>query len=319
MLVVRTELVPIAGSPVMWGPEVAPAAEVGVAVRSAAAEARCERLERLLERHEASLYDYLYRLTGSGTEAGRLTRDALLRASQDGASQPGRSTEGEERRVAIRLFAVATAGVLGPGRLRSLWGPLQRCLPRPRRAPATDAPDVPDLLAVLESLSAPQRACILLREHHDLSYDEIAEVLGTCRGEVATLLAGARDALRTRGARCGGVYCCPAGMARPEGRAASSIMSQLTVLNPTGFPPQVTGKAMAPRLDTLDGKTVYLVDCRFDDLDLFLKQMQGWFSEHLPAVQTRFIQIRNVYTKDDPETWEEVKRGGDAAIIGVGH
>jgi hypothetical protein len=97
------------------------------------------------------------------------------------------------------------------------------------------------------------------------------------------------------------------------------MMSQLTVLNPTGFPPRVTGKAMAPRLDTLDGKTVYLVDCRFDDSDLFLKQMQGWFSEHLPAVQTRFIQIRNVYTKDDPETWEEVKRNGDAAIIGVGH
>jgi DNA-directed RNA polymerase specialized sigma24 family protein len=205
MLVVRTELVPIAGSPVLWGPEVPPAAEVGGAVRSVAAQARCERLERLLERHEASLYDYLYRLTGSGTEAGRLTRDALLRASQDGASQAGGSTEGEERRVAIRLFAAATAGVLGPGRLRSLWGPLQRCLPRPRRAPPTDAPDVPELLAVLESLTAPQRACILLREHHDLTYDELAEVLGTSRGEVATLLAGARDALRL-GAQGAGAY-----------------------------------------------------------------------------------------------------------------
>jgi DNA-directed RNA polymerase specialized sigma24 family protein len=162
-------------------------------------------LERLLERHEASLYDYLYRLTGSGTEAGRLTRDALLRASQDGASQAGGSTEGEERRVAIRLFAAATAGVLGPGRLRSLWGPLQRCLPRPRRVPPTDAPDVPELLAVLESLTAPQRACILLKEHHDLTYDELAEVLGTSRGEVATLLAGARDALRL-GAQGAGAY-----------------------------------------------------------------------------------------------------------------
>ena len=93
----------------------------------------------------------------------------------------------------------------------------------------------------------------------------------------------------------------------------------LTALNPMGFAPTITRKEPAARLDTLDGKTVYLVDCRFDDSDLFLKQMQGWFSEHLPAVQTRFIQIRNVYTKDDPETWEEVKRNGDAAIIGVGH
>jgi hypothetical protein len=93
----------------------------------------------------------------------------------------------------------------------------------------------------------------------------------------------------------------------------------LTVLDPTGYPPLVTAKPMAPRLDTLDGKIIYLVDCRFDDSDVFLKQMEGWFADNMPAVQTRFIQIRNVYTKDDPETWAEIKREGDGAIIGVGH
>jgi RNA polymerase sigma-70 factor, ECF subfamily len=204
MLVVRTELEPIAGSPVLWGPEVPPTAELRGAVRSTTAQARCDRLEGLLERHEASLYDYLYRLTGKGTEAGRLTRDALLRASLDAATTFEGGAESEERRMAVRLFTVATAGVLGRGRLRALWGPLQRRLPRPRRAPvtsATDAPEVPDLLSVLESLSAPQRACILLREHHELTYDEIAEVLGTGRGEVVTLLAGARDALSYRARR----------------------------------------------------------------------------------------------------------------------
>ena len=61
----------------------------------------------------------------------------------------------------------------------------------------------------------------------------------------------------------------------------------LTVLNPQGYPPQVTPKDMAPRLDTLDGKTIYLVDCRFDDSDIFLKQMQDWFSEHMPGVAGR--------------------------------
>ena len=45
---------------------------------------------------------------------------------------------------------------------------------------------------------------------------------------------------------------------------------RITVLNPVGFPPVVTRKEMAPRLDTLAGKTVYLVDCRFDDSDVFL-------------------------------------------------
>ena len=96
-------------------------------------------------------------------------------------------------------------------------------------------------------------------------------------------------------------------------------MSKLTVLDPRGFPPKITAKPMAPRIETLDGKTVHLVDCRFDDSDIFLKQMQGWFEERLPSVRTRFIQIRNVYTKDDPETWQQIKDNGDAAIIGVGH
>ena len=51
---------------------------------------------------------------------------------------------------------------------------------------------------------------------------------------------------------------------------------RITVLNPMGFPPEVTRKKpLAPRLDTLDGKTVYLVDCRFDDSDVFLQADAG--------------------------------------------
>ena len=93
----------------------------------------------------------------------------------------------------------------------------------------------------------------------------------------------------------------------------------LTVLNPVGFPPVVTRKELAPRLDTLAGKTVYLVDCRFDDSDIFLKQMQAWFAEHLPAARTVFKPISSVYLHDDPTTWEEIRARGHAAILGVGH
>jgi hypothetical protein len=94
---------------------------------------------------------------------------------------------------------------------------------------------------------------------------------------------------------------------------------KLTVLDPTGYPPRVAGKALAPRLDTLDGKTVYLVDCRFDDSDVFLKQLQGWFAARMPNVRTVYKPISSVYTQDDPATWEEIKARGDAAIVGVGH
>jgi len=95
--------------------------------------------------------------------------------------------------------------------------------------------------------------------------------------------------------------------------------AKLTVFHPMGYPPKVTAKPMAPRLDRLEGKTVYLVDARFDDSEILLRQMQAWFAEHMPNVTTRFVQLSSVYTRDDPATWAEIKAHGDAAIIGVGH
>jgi hypothetical protein len=97
------------------------------------------------------------------------------------------------------------------------------------------------------------------------------------------------------------------------------MSEKLPVLNPVGYPPRITKKPLAPRLGTLDGKTVYLVDCRFDDSDVFLEQMRAWFAEHMPAVRTVLKPISSVYLQDDPTTWEEIKARGHAAILGVGH
>jgi hypothetical protein len=95
--------------------------------------------------------------------------------------------------------------------------------------------------------------------------------------------------------------------------------AKISVLNPAGYPPKITSKPMAPRLGNLDGKTIYLVDPRFDDSGLFLRQVQNWFAEHLPSVKTKLVEMSSVYTKDDPKTWELIKADGDAAIVGVGH
>src|SRR5213594_2213834 len=73
------------------------------------------------------------------------------------------------------------------------------------------------------------------------------------------------------------------------------MASKITVLDPTGYPPKIAAKALAPRLDTLNGRTVYLVDCRFDDSDIFLGQMQAWFAEHMPGVTTVLKRISSVY------------------------
>jgi hypothetical protein len=94
---------------------------------------------------------------------------------------------------------------------------------------------------------------------------------------------------------------------------------KISVLNPIGFAPKITPKQMAPRLGSLDGKTIYLVDPRFDDSGLFLQQVQNWFSDHMPSVKTKLVEMSSVYTKDDPKTWEMIKANADGAIIGVGH
>jgi hypothetical protein len=94
---------------------------------------------------------------------------------------------------------------------------------------------------------------------------------------------------------------------------------KLTVLNPMGFPPQIRQLGMALRPASLEGKTVYLVDCRFDDGDILMRQMAAWFAENDPAVNVEVRRKSNVYTKRDDALYEEIKEKGDAAIIGVGH
>ena len=86
-------------------------------------------------------------------------------------------------------------------------------------------------------------------------------------------------------------------------------MTKLTVHDPRGYPPKVTGKRLADRLENLDGKVVYLVDCLFDNTD--------WFAIHFPKVETRVIKPRESWV-EDPEMSAQVIANGDAAILGVG-
>ena len=95
--------------------------------------------------------------------------------------------------------------------------------------------------------------------------------------------------------------------------------NKITVLDPMGFPPKVSQLPMAPRLDTLDGKTIYLVDPRFDDSGNFMIELQKWFGQHMPNTKTKIVQMAKVYHTDDPKLWAEVKANADGAIIGVGH
>jgi hypothetical protein len=100
---------------------------------------------------------------------------------------------------------------------------------------------------------------------------------------------------------------------------SAAFAEKITVLNPMGYPPRVNKKTPAARPESLDGKTIYLVDCRFDDSVELLKQVQSWFGEFMPTVKTKIISLSATYQHDDPKTWDEIKKNGDAAIVGVGH
>ena len=92
---------------------------------------------------------------------------------------------------------------------------------------------------------------------------------------------------------------------------------QITVHDPRGYPPKVVGKRLAPRLSALEGKTIYLVDCWFDNSDVFVEQLRKWFGEHLPAVDVRTIKPKETWA-DDPEMRATIAAEGDAAILGIG-
>ena len=95
------------------------------------------------------------------------------------------------------------------------------------------------------------------------------------------------------------------------------MQEKIVVHDPRGFAPKVAGKRLAPRLQSLDGKVVYLVDCLFDNSEPFMNQLLDWFGEHLPAVNARIIKPRQSWV-DDPEMRRKVEADGHAAVLGVG-
>ena len=93
--------------------------------------------------------------------------------------------------------------------------------------------------------------------------------------------------------------------------------SKLTVFNPEGYPPQVDARGMAPAVETLQGKKVFLIDVGFENSDAFMAQLHGWFAEHEPGIETEVVRMRDQH-QPDPELYGRVAAEGDAAIIGVG-
>jgi hypothetical protein len=78
------------------------------------------------------------------------------------------------------------------------------------------------------------------------------------------------------------------------------------------------GLKMAPRLDGLEGKTVFLVDTGFAGAKDFIEELDAWFKQNKPNIKTEVRHKKTGMFTDEPELWAEIKQKGDAAILGVG-
>jgi hypothetical protein len=101
-------------------------------------------------------------------------------------------------------------------------------------------------------------------------------------------------------------------------RAASK--DKITVLNPAITEKLAARTPLAPRLNSLEGKNIYLVDMNYEGMGVtpVLEEIQAWFAKNMPAVKTTIKLKSGSYMSDDPALWKEIAAAkGDGVILGV--
>ena len=101
----------------------------------------------------------------------------------------------------------------------------------------------------------------------------------------------------------------------------SVVMPKITVLNPMGTPPPITLVPQAPRLTTLDGKTIYFINTGFIGTDRLMSVMMDWFKANYPKTNIVYKDYKSGagLAELSKDLWAEVSDKGDAAIVGLGH
>ena len=106
------------------------------------------------------------------------------------------------------------------------------------------------------------------------------------------------------------------------GRRLDEDSPMFAIHDPTYQPRDTTENLdplnMAERLDTLEGKTVYLVNTGFAGGREFMEELRGWFSKNRPAVKTVLKNKESSMFTDEPGLWKELKENSDAVVFGVG-
>jgi RNA polymerase sigma-70 factor, ECF subfamily len=152
-------------------------------------------LDMLLERHWAAVFRYVERRTGSRDQAADVAQEVFCRLWERRAAW---QADGSVRGLLLRLArnTAVSEHRRQEARARATTGYAELYVERSAPMPAERA----ELRAALEravaALSPRRREVFLLRMQDDLSYDEIADVMGTTRQTVANQLSQALAALR---------------------------------------------------------------------------------------------------------------------------
>jgi hypothetical protein len=99
--------------------------------------------------------------------------------------------------------------------------------------------------------------------------------------------------------------------------AASEKEPLITVMNPAVREILAPRVDLPPRLTTLTGKTIYLVDMNYEGIDgtPVMGEMQAWFTKNMPNVKTVLRVKKGNYIEDDPGLWKEISDNKVAGVI----
>ena len=104
------------------------------------------------------------------------------------------------------------------------------------------------------------------------------------------------------------------------GCSAAYPAEKFRVLNPTPPNRMVDRVPLAPRLDTLAGKTIFLVDIGWGGPEAapsIYAEMKAWFAQNMPSVKVEVRRVKGSYMQDQPELWKEISETGHAAMVGI--
>lgn len=106
-------------------------------------------------------------------------------------------------------------------------------------------------------------------------------------------------------------------MAATPGFAADE--GKILVMNPQGIKPEIRKIPMAPRPETLDGKTIYVVDTKYPNTKPFVAELYAGLKNKYPKTIWVLKEKLGSYMQDDPNLWKEIKERAAGAVILLGH